>query len=65
MNKTRDEELKTIKLLFGTLSSAASTVSIGEDINGCERPVAEAKAMALKQIERIREHLTNLEETFQ
>lgn len=57
----RNEEIQRLLWAFGTLKSAVTTINTGEGIAGCEVPVAEARAAAGRQIDRLRASLIALE----
>ena len=61
MAKDRNEVLQKMTWAFGTLKSAVSNISIGEDIDDCQDVVANAREVAKQQIKRIRLYLVELE----
>jgi hypothetical protein len=57
----RDNAMQKIAWAMGTLRSAVRDINIGEDIPGCEGPVAVSRDIGKKQVERIRQQLAELE----
>ena len=57
----RNYHLQTLVLALGTLKTAISTINTGEGIKGCEEPTANAKAIARKQLARMRKALDEME----
>lgn len=61
--ENRNELMKELALAHGRLRSAIRTIEIGENIEGCERPVQVSREVALSTIDCFMKNLSKLKES--